>query len=76
LDQIGIKLPGWQVRQLMEEADRTRGHNKKGSKLSLDDFENVRRTSDPSAIILRLHAQYFIICFIMLILFTRSSVAN
>ena len=42
LDQVGFKLPGWQVRQLMEEADRSSGDHKQRSKLSLEEFEGVR----------------------------------
>jgi hypothetical protein len=41
LDQVGFKLPGWKVRQLLEEFDT--GDAKHRSKLSLDEFEQVRQ---------------------------------
>jgi len=39
LDQVGFKLPGWKVRQLLEEFDSNDQAHR--SKLSLDEFEKV-----------------------------------
>jgi plastin-3 len=42
LDAVGLKLPGWQIRQMIQEYDSPSASHR--GKLSVDEFENLCRT--------------------------------